>query len=223
VPLLLRCLHDRDSNIVSSAAESLGNLGLEPETVVPALTNLMQSADDHVRASVLYAFSHWAASGALYAPSLVKALRDPSLDVRQSATNVLMSSPGAIRVVGAMGEQGRPAVPILVQVLGGWDVGSAAAEALGNLGFDAPVVIPALKRRVRDFRTPVAVASANALGKFGAKARWAAPDVIEALADPRMEVRVAATNALLAIMPDALRAKAATNGPVNTNPGVFGF
>jgi hypothetical protein len=38
-----------------------------------------------------------------------------------------------------------------------------------------------------------------------------------------MEVRVAATNALLAIMPDALRAKAATNGPVNTNPGVFGF
>jgi HEAT repeat protein len=223
VPLLLRCLHDRDSNIVSHAAESLGDLALEPETVIPALTNLMQSADAHVRASVLYAFTHWPASGALYAPTLLKALGDPSFDVRQLATNALKSSPSAIRVVGVMGEQGRPAVPILVEALGGWDVGSDAAEALGNLGFDAPVVLPALKRRMRDFRTPVAVASANALGKFGAKARWAAPDVIESLADSRIEVRVAATNALLAIMPDALRAKAATNGPVNTNPGVFRF
>jgi len=224
VPILMKCLHDQDSKIVSSATEALGKLGVEAETVVPALTNLMQTANVQTRASVVKAFQSWPAAGTFYAPTLVTALGDEDLEVRQIATNALMSSPSAIQLAGTMGERARGAVPIIVKALGGEHVGVEAAEALGNLGLEPSVAIDALKNRVRDFRTPVGVASANALAKFGAKASWAAPELIDALTDSRIEIRVAATNALLKVMPEALATKQVGNVSVkNTNPGIFRY
>jgi hypothetical protein len=222
VPFLLSCLRDKNSSIVSVAAEALCKLQLDAETVVPAVTTLMQIEDGSVRAEVLSYLKHWPGAGALYASTVVAALEDRELEVRQFATNLLAWTPDAIRAAGKMGEQARRAVPVIVEALAYSGSGDAAAEALGNLCFDPPLVIPALRHRVRDFQTPVAVASANALGKFGPKASWAAPDLMAALADSRLEVRVAATNALLNIMPAALQASSATNNPVkNTNPGIF--
>jgi HEAT repeat protein len=224
IPILMKCLHDQNPKIVSSAVMTLGRLGLEAEIVVPALTNLMRNANAQIRGSVISAFQFWPSAGALCAPTLITALSDTDLEVRQAATNALMSNPGAIHVAGTMGEPARGAVPIFVEALRGWDVGAEAAEALGNLGFDPPVAITALKRRVRDFQTAEGVACANALAKFGSKANWAAPELTEALTDSRIEIRVAATNALLKVMPEALQPKQLGNVPAkNSNPGIFRY
>lgn len=218
VPILMKCLNEKDPKIISSAAVALGNLGVQAETVVPALTNLMRNGNAQIRASVLYAFQSWPEAGALYAPTLITALGDADLEVRQAATNALISSPAAIHRAGNMGEPARAAVPIFIEALGGEHVGAEAAEALGNLGFDAAISVGALKRYVRDLDTPVGVASANALAKFGAKASWAAPELEDALGDARVEIRIAATNALLNVMPDAVTSKQSDK---NTNPGIF--
>jgi HEAT repeat protein len=225
VPVLLKCLRNQDPKIVQYAAKSLGVLALEPETVVPALTNIIQSADDKTRVSVINAFSNMAAAGALFAPTLVAALNDPALEVRQLATSLLSSNPAAIHVVGTMGERGRPAVPALIEGLRNKNAAAEAAEALGNLGFDAPTVISALSRNLKTYPPPdVRLASVKALGKFGAKANWAASDLLVVLNDSSFEIRVAVTNTLLKIMPETLQTKEPSTGrDKNTNPAIFRF
>jgi len=222
IPILMKCLNEHDPKIISSAAITLGELGFEAGTVVPALTNLMRHTNVQIRASVIHAFQSWPDAGALYAPTLITAITDADMEVRQAATNALMSSPSAIHRAGTMGESAHAAVPIFAKALGGEHVGAEAAEALGNLAFDPPFTVGALKRYVRDLDTPVGVASADALAKFGAKASWAVPELIEALTDSRNDIRVAATNALLKVMPEALKPKQPGSlSDKNVNPGIF--
>jgi HEAT repeat protein len=219
---LLKCLKEKDSQLVISAAQALSHLQLQPEEVVPALEMILENDRAEVRAAVLNSIRDWPVAAERCAPALVQGLTDQDLQVRQVATNSLMWSAGAIRVAGRMGELARPAAPVIVQALQCWHVETEAADALGNLGFDPPLVVAALKRRVRIQDTRGAVAAANALGKFGAKASWAVPEIMEAFIDNRLEVRTAATNAVLKIMPSALNTNSGPKEPnKNTNPGIF--
>jgi HEAT repeat protein/lysophospholipase L1-like esterase len=80
---------------------------------------------------------------------------------------------------------------------------AATARALGNLGADAPKVVPALARALRDPEPAVRAAAAWALGGFGPDAAGAANDLGVALADDSPPVRAGAAHTLGAIGPAA--------------------
>jgi hypothetical protein len=44
VPVLIRCLQDRNSEVAGASATALAKIGLEPDLVVPALTNALRSS-----------------------------------------------------------------------------------------------------------------------------------------------------------------------------------
>jgi HEAT repeat protein len=93
-----------------------------------------------VRVLLALAFKAMGATGAPAIPQLLRAMDDPSENVRVSAAGAL----------GAMGPAARSAVPALtakLQVTG--EAGSvlrSAATALGDIGPDAASAIPALEQ-----------------------------------------------------------------------------
>jgi len=80
---------------------------------------------------------------------------------------------------------------------------AATARALGNLGAEAPKVVPALERALRDPEPAVRAAAAWALGGFGPGAAGATSDLGVALADESPPVRAGAAHTLGAIGPAA--------------------
>jgi HEAT repeat protein/lysophospholipase L1-like esterase len=80
---------------------------------------------------------------------------------------------------------------------------AATARALGNLGVDAPKVVPALERELKDPEPAVRAAAAWALGGFGPGAAAAASDLAIALADESPSVRAGAAHTLGTIGPAA--------------------
>lgn len=77
----------------------------------------------------------------------------------------------------------------------------AAAIALGDLGVDAKVAVPALRDALKDKEAPVRWSVAEALGRIGADAANAVPALAKALRDP--DIREIAADSLGAIGPAA--------------------
>jgi HEAT repeat protein len=100
------------------------------------------------------------------------------------------------------------AVPALVEVLdckahgvylpeqSSAAVRQEAASALGQIGGQARMAIPALANALADQDAGVRTEAAKALGHIGAQAREAVPSLQRALADPDETVRSEATAAL---------------------------
>ena len=103
-----------------------------------------------------------------------------------------------------MSAGGSPAAPPLARLRDPDPTTRAAtARALGNLGADAPKVVPALERALRDPEPAVRAAAAWALGGFGPGAAGAASDLGVALADESPVARAGAAHTLGAIGPAA--------------------
>lgn len=136
------------------------------------------------------------------APKDVSALRarldSPSASERASAA----------RSIGYQKDAALPAVPRLLELLGGDrenDVRVAAAEALGNLGPKcAKSAVPALMKAAKEDAWPkVRSASLSALGEMREAAKPAIPLLRESLRDPDGFIAQAARNALFRVQPDA--------------------
>jgi len=78
----------------------------------------------------------------------------------------------------------------------------AAAYALGKMGPEAKMAIPALTELLRDKDTEVRQAAAYALGAMGPEANTAIPALTELLKDEYEQVRKAAAEALKKIKGD---------------------
>jgi len=89
VPIFLRDLRSQNLFARERAADTLGNLALEPETVVPALTNLLNDVSLPTRCLVLGAIGHFHAAAKPAIPVIFPLLQDPEVTVRISATNAL--------------------------------------------------------------------------------------------------------------------------------------
>jgi len=74
------------------SAWALGELGEEPETVVPVLLNVYQSsAGDSLRAAAGDALGRFGAKAQSAIPALLKELQDTNVVMRWHATNALRS------------------------------------------------------------------------------------------------------------------------------------
>jgi len=90
VPVLIRCLDDKDDDVACAAAYVLIELALLPATTVPALKNAFHSANAHRRAYIIEVFAGFGAAAKPDIPELQAALFDSSPVVRLYARNILL-------------------------------------------------------------------------------------------------------------------------------------
>ncbi len=189
VPVLLSALRDRDDDVRSWAARSLGRV--RPPATLP-LAQALRDGDVRVRLGAVDALQGIGPLAQEALPDLANALHDADWLVAYTAANVLSK-------IGA------PAAPILLEALGDPDplIRRRAASALGSMTPPVPEAVPALIRTLQDPDGKVRWASARALGTVGPAAAEALPPLIHALKDLDAEVRAAVPDALGRIRPPA--------------------
>ena len=94
VPVLIRLIQEAAPSTGTMAVYALRNLRIEPEAVVPALTNSFAAKDAEVRFRVVGIFKVFGAYGMSNyvnqaAPALRGMLNDPDYRVREDASNIL--------------------------------------------------------------------------------------------------------------------------------------
>jgi len=89
VPVLIRCLDDKDRNVGNEAAIALGNLRLEPTLVVPVLTRRLQGTSRLKRSFLAHALGQYGEEARSAVDVLLDALNDSDLQVCEEATNAL--------------------------------------------------------------------------------------------------------------------------------------
>src|SRR5262249_52237760 len=102
----------------------------------------------------------------------------------------------AIRTLGKIGPDSKPAVPNLISGVTDRDdyVSEHAAEALGEIG--APEAVPYLTRALSDPSPRVRRDAVRSLGQLGAAAKSAVGEVEKLVTDPNDAVREAAKKSL---------------------------
>jgi HEAT repeat protein len=91
LPALIRCVQDKDRvDVAQYAANSLGNLRLEPTLVVPALVAALRNTNSGARPDIIAALGKFGPDAASAVPALLPALADPWYTVRTRATNALL-------------------------------------------------------------------------------------------------------------------------------------
>ncbi len=194
LPILREALTDRDAGVRLEAAESLRRLGTGPlaEKEVREFIAGLHDKDPKTRFMAAYQliFLHPAANSAV-AP-LSMSLADTEKRVRERAALTL----------GALGPEGKAAVPILIELLRQptrWFLDDArmdAAISLGRIGAKAGAAVPGLTTLLDDELPWVRPQAATALGRIGAKAKSAVPRLKSALRDRDLENRACSAIAL---------------------------
>lgn len=133
-------------------------------------------------------------------PALVKALKDPDVQMRRNSTLVFITLAGAYEDERPRPERVdiREAIPALINAIEDSDgeVRSWAAQALGEVGQDAKEAVPALLKLITDRDEGCRNSSCIALRGIGPAARDALPALRKALEDPSKDVRQFARGAI---------------------------
>jgi HEAT repeat protein len=129
------------------------------------------------------------------APALIRALKDPGVQMRRNADLVIFEL--------AWGFDSKPmdmrtTIPALIRITADEDgtVRAWAALALGEIGADAKAAVPALIKLVRDRDEGCRNDACIALGDIGPAAKDALPVLRNALNDPSKDVRQFAKRAI---------------------------
>ena len=162
VPPLIRVLeHDRDEGVRSSAAASLGRIGLLPELSAPALVAALRDEAERVRAEAAKSLGAeaFAAAAQVIVPALVTALTDKTSSVQQSAG----------RSLSELGPKAIAALPALRTLLVDPDSSkrNLAANILASIGPQASAAAPECFAALSDQNIEVRVEAAIALLAFG--------------------------------------------------------
>jgi len=144
VPDLLEALADDENDIRQVwVARTLGRIGSDPASAVPALAKALKSEQSHVREAVAEALAEFGPAAEPAVPALVSSLADWHPGVRRAAARSLAHIGGAAEL----------ATPGLIQLLADRDqtVREAAFQALSEIG---PGTVPWLIEilQTRDLR-----------------------------------------------------------------------
>ena len=173
VPLL----SSKEPRDVGNAADILGEIGREPNVVVPALGQALRRADPEVSGRIADALATFGPKAAPVATILVEALaRAAQLGLKQQIAYTL----------GTIGPAAKEAVPQLTNLLEFSQdseglVKVKAAEALGKMGAAAAAAVPVLTAALKTDDVRLPATAAEALGNIGAEAKAAIPALIEAM------------------------------------------
>jgi HEAT repeat protein len=90
IPWLLNWLNDPGTLISSAAAETLGWLAVQPDVVLPGLSNRLKHPEQHIRFETVGVLEIFAMKDRAAVPTLAVALGDSDASVREAATNALL-------------------------------------------------------------------------------------------------------------------------------------
>jgi HEAT repeat protein len=187
IPALTEFLKDKDEDVRSIAAYSLGRLGPKAKAAIPALTDVLKDKRGcgEGRGNAARALGSIGPEAKTAIPALTELLRDSHQFVRRAAAQ-------------GLGGIGRAAVPVLTELLGDKDpkVRMEAAWALNQIGADASAAVPALAESLRDKDADVRRTAVWALTSVGPTA---IPVLTALLKDKDGEVRGHAAFALAGI------------------------
>jgi HEAT repeat protein len=195
VPRLVEELNDPDTAVREASAFALGEIGptsYNPQAIPVLLQTLQSDKDAKVRRSAAYALGRYGPHASQGAAALQNALGDAEPVVRANAAWAL----------GQLGKAGGGnAISGLMQVLDSDTdtlVRRDAAQALGVIGRDAHVAVPALLKRFRgDPDAVVKKAALDALvNTITQDDKDALPDLLQALHNPDADVAKSAALAL---------------------------
>ena len=239
-PALRKALRDSDARVRRSATRALGQLGQPLSGAAKDLCDLLEDRDALVRRDAAAALGAAGARAAVR-PLVKLAKREGDGVVRRAALRSLVELVGpedrsaaaelypllglddvesarkAALVLGKMGADATPAVPVLCKMLHEDDepLQMQAAAALAGVGPEAAPAVPDLVQMLTGAKTSSArVSAAVALGKIGPAARAALPVLRQMLTPAETsEVRSHAAEAIMKIgspandsaVPDLLR------------------
>jgi HEAT repeat protein len=93
VSILAGHLTDRRWDVVVASVQALGDLALEPEIAVPALTKMLNGVDEVCRAEAAFALGKFGARAESAIPSLERALQSGYERTREGAAKALREIP----------------------------------------------------------------------------------------------------------------------------------
>jgi HEAT repeat protein len=88
-PTLLECLKDNDWRVVANAVQILGELTLDPQTCVPAISSHLHDLHPMVRRVALLSLARFGGEARSAIPAVRVLLADPDWGIRREATNTL--------------------------------------------------------------------------------------------------------------------------------------
>jgi HEAT repeat protein len=186
------------------AARTLGNIGVEARSAIPALQAAL--GDDSTRVHAAYALWQIDPQAKLIVPTLFSHPQLPMANLIEALShkNVKVSG-AAAAALSAMGPAAQEAVPALVQALHKPEARIFAAKALRSLArsLDVGGAVPSLVEMLGDSDERVRKAAAQALARIAPKDRTVAVVLARALADSNLDVRVGACHTLGAMGPAA--------------------
>ncbi len=182
------------------AIAGFGALGEQAAPAIPKLSKLMFGPDK---------YDAWSAQGALGGiggPTVFGLM----LHGLTNANLVL----GSAYYLGNLRDRGHPAISALVTNLASPDAGvrSSAASALGRIGLQPELVVPAMAPLVSDMNRSVRLRAISTLAGFGVDAASSVPVLEVAAADPDPQVRNRAKWALYRVQCE-MRDGAIVRGP----------
>jgi hypothetical protein len=89
IALMVSCLDHTNEAAAATCAYTLGQLRMEPDIVIPALTRKLSDPRDNVRVQVSESLAYFKFLASPALPQLTNALSDPNMAVRKNATNTI--------------------------------------------------------------------------------------------------------------------------------------
>jgi len=217
IPALTKILAEHpDKEGRRNAAESIGWMGPEALSSVPALKNALSDPDEHVRTYAAWALGRIGSQARASVDALLRRAKASTDQEREVAIDAIGKIGGGAasafpyvlelfkgkderlsRLAAAVLPRISPkGTPVLVQGLGSRDarVRADCAWALGSLGQKAEGVSAALVKSLNDPQDSVRYAAAQALGEIGASS--SIPALQESLKDSDTGVKTAVIDAL---------------------------
>jgi len=87
---LVACLHGAETEVARQAAYVLAGAQLEPEAVLPFLTNVVHHTNSNIRLTVIDSISQYGIAAHSALPTLLELLKDSDLRVRRAATDAVI-------------------------------------------------------------------------------------------------------------------------------------
>lgn len=216
VPALIEVLNGSDVALKPGALQALAGIGHDARQALPALRKFAAASDQASVSNVAFALARVApADGENWnsiLPKLVALLSDKRTHVRSEASAALV-------------EIGAPAVPVLADIVKGYDqnpdAAIRAAATLQLIGPAAGPAVPALLDALKARQERVVMTAADALGAIGPPAKSAVPELKKLLGSRLATVRGHAAGALGELGPDAVEAvPELTKAVADTDPDV---
>jgi HEAT repeat protein len=183
----------KDDSVIlrCAAAETLGKMGVEAKTAVPALVGIVKDpkVNSHVRFWTIRALGAMGAEAEPAVPALLASLRD-----RESWIAI-----AAAQALGKIGPAAsKEAIPLLAEALKSpcTELREMASALLAEYGSEAKAAVPALVDAMKDHDGKVRLGALAALEKIGPEAKAAVPALVNALKDRDEKFRDAAIGAL---------------------------